>query len=185
MFDIDIDLADRKLILDKIVHIPASLENSEHLTGIYITNIPTDVINNRSSINYKEAESRGYLKIDLLNLHIYKDIKDYDHYSRLLNKEPTWELLKNKEICEQLIHIGKYHHIIRLYDIDSIEKLAAFIAILRPAKKYLIGKQWEDIFNEVWKKPDNDLYFYKKSHAIAYAMAIVIQLNLIEEFTFS
>ena len=185
MFDIDIDVADRTQVLQLIPHIKASLITGDHLTGIYVTSIPVDVMTNRSTLIYDEAESRGYLKIDILNLHIYKNIKDQDHYEKLLNKSPRWELLKNKEICEQLIHIGKYHHIIRLYDIDSIEKLAAFLAILRPAKKFLIGKDWEEIFKEVWEKPTDSSYFYKKSHAIAYATAIIIQLNLIEESIFS
>ena len=31
---------------------------------------------------------------------------------------------------------------------------------------------------EVWKKPKDGSYFFKKSHAIAYAHAIVVQMNL-------
>ncbi len=34
---------------------------------------------------------------------------------------------------------------------------------------------------EVWIKPENDDYFFKKSHATAYAVAIVVQMNLICE----
>jgi hypothetical protein len=35
--------------------------------------------------------------------------------------------------------------------------------------------------NEVWLKPVGDEYFFKKSHAVAYAHAIVVQMNLICE----
>jgi hypothetical protein len=34
---------------------------------------------------------------------------------------------------------------------------------------------------EVWIKPKNDEYFFKKSHATAYALAVVVQMNLICE----
>jgi hypothetical protein len=34
---------------------------------------------------------------------------------------------------------------------------------------------------EIWEKPENDEYFFKKSHAVAYATAIVVQMNLICE----
>ena len=34
---------------------------------------------------------------------------------------------------------------------------------------------------EVWIKPTTDEYFFKKAHAVAYAMAIVVQMNLICE----
>jgi DNA polymerase III alpha subunit len=63
----------------------------------------------------------------------------------------------------------------------SIEQLAAVLAIIRPAKKYLLGKDWNEVLSEVWKKPENDEYYFKKSHATAYAVAIVVQMNLICE----
>jgi hypothetical protein len=62
-----------------------------------------------------------------------------------------------------------------------IEELAAVLAIIRPAKRYLIGKDWKLVMQEVWAKPANDEYFFKKSHAVAYAHAIVVQMNLICE----
>jgi hypothetical protein len=34
---------------------------------------------------------------------------------------------------------------------------------------------------EVWLKPESDEYFFKKAHAVAYAAAIVVQMNLICE----
>jgi hypothetical protein len=63
----------------------------------------------------------------------------------------------------------------------SIEQLAAVLAMIRPAKRYLIGKDWSDVMNEVWLRPEGDEYFFKKSHATAYAVAIVVQMNLICE----
>jgi hypothetical protein len=34
---------------------------------------------------------------------------------------------------------------------------------------------------EVWTKPENGEYYFKKAHAVAYAVAIVAQMNLICE----
>jgi len=53
--------------------------------------------------------------------------------------------------------------------------------VIRPAKRHLLGKSWEDILKEVWTKPTTDEYYFKKAHAVAYAMAIVVQMNLICE----
>jgi hypothetical protein len=67
---------------------------------------------------------------------------------------------------------------------ESIEQLAAVLAMIRPAKRYLIGKEWTTVMTEIWTKPDNDDYYFKKAHAIAYAHVIVVQMNLIcEELT--
>jgi DNA polymerase III alpha subunit len=63
----------------------------------------------------------------------------------------------------------------------TVEQLAAVLAMIRPAKRYLIGKDWTTVMNEVWTKPENADYFFKKSHATAYAVAIVVQINLICE----
>jgi hypothetical protein len=53
--------------------------------------------------------------------------------------------------------------------------------MIRPAKKYLVGESWSKILNEVWQKPESDEYYFKKSHATAYAMAVIVQMNLICE----
>jgi hypothetical protein len=34
---------------------------------------------------------------------------------------------------------------------------------------------------EVWTRPENEEYYFKKAHAVAYAMAVVVQMNLICE----
>jgi DNA polymerase III alpha subunit len=64
---------------------------------------------------------------------------------------------------------------------QNIEQLAAVLAMIRPAKKHLIGKPWDTVMTNVWKKPTNGDYFFKKSHATAYAVAVTVQMNLICE----
>ncbi len=64
---------------------------------------------------------------------------------------------------------------------QSVEQLAAVLAMIRPAKRYLVGQSWNRVMREVWIKPDGDDYYFKKSHGTAYAVAIVAQMNLICE----
>ena len=65
------------------------------------------------------------------------------------------------------------------------EQLAAVLAIIRPAKRGLMYKNWVDILKDVWIKPTDGSYFFKKSHAVAYAHAIVVQMNLIRKAKYS
>lgn len=182
MPDIDIDFADRDKVLHLIDHRIAKLENGKkHNTGIYITEIPTNPLDNLATINYKEAEERGYFKIDFLNVGIYKDIKSEDHLLRLMETEPIWSLLEHKEFVDQLFHLAGHDDICKKLKPTSIEQLAAVLAIIRPAKRYLINYAWEDILKEVWIKPNNNEYYFKKAHAISYAIAVVVHMNFICE----
>lgn len=188
MPDIDIDFYDREQALKLIKHVPASrVENDtfkKHNTGIYCTSIPYDPVTKLASIDYEEAEQRGYFKLDFLNVSIYKDVKNEDELLRLLNVEPLWDLLEQKEFCDLIFHVNGYHSLIAALKPRSIEQLAMFLAILRPGKKHLVDSVskngWDSIRDEIWIKTA-DTYSFKKSHAIAYAHAIVIQMNKICE----
>jgi len=183
--DIDIDFSDRNKILDLIDHRVAMRKDKgksvKHNTGIYAQEIPHDPFTNLSTIDYETAESRGYFKIDFLNVSIYDGVENEEHLQRLLNIEPLWILLEHREIVEKLFHINAHYDLVSKLKPTSIEQLAAVLAIIRPAKRYLNEKSWNEIMREVWERPAEDQYFFKRSHAIAYACAIVVQLNLICE----
>jgi hypothetical protein len=184
MPDIDIDFADRTKILDVIEHVPAAIKESNgvikrHNTGVYCHNIPINPLTGTASIEYKEAEERGYFKIDFLNVSIYKDIENEEHLERLMNTEPLWELLEQQEFSDLLFHVNGHNQILKTVKPKNIEQLAAVLAMIRPAKRHLIGKPWDEILEEIWTKPSDDEYYFKKAHAIAYAQAIVVQMNLI------
>lgn len=186
MPDIDIDFADREKALAVIKHIPASIKHDngtfkKHNTGVYCTAIPHNPVTNLANIDYKEAEDRGYFKIDFLNVSVYKDVKDEAHLRKLLEQEPLWDLLLDDQFTSLLFHVNGHGAILREMKPTSIEELAAVLAVIRPAKRYLIGKDWNIVNAEVWQKPDNDEYYFKKAHAVAYAAAIVVQMNLICE----
>lgn len=183
--DIDIDLGDRDKLLSLIDHIPASIrKNNEvkrHQTGIYITGIPYDPITNLSSLDYEEAESRNYFKLDLLNVHVYNQVKDEDHLNELM-KEPDWSMLSDPIKVEKLIHIGNhYNSLHRMPEpVNSIPRLAMFLAVIRPGKKHLIGLPWSEISKTIWNKEEGT-YSFKKSHAVAYAHLVVVHMNLLKE----
>jgi DNA polymerase III alpha subunit len=183
MPDIDIDFADRELALNVFKHVDASLDNTfkKHNTGIYCTSIPYNPITGISTIDYKTAEDRGYFKIDFLNVSVYEGVRDKAHLTKLLETEPLWELLLEDDFVNKLFHVNGHGSILRQMTPTSIEQLGAVLAMIRPAKRYLIGKDWNTVMSEIWVKPEGDEYYFKKAHAIAYAHVIVVQMNLLVE----
>jgi hypothetical protein len=186
MPDIDIDFADRTRALEHFKHVTAIIKDEggtfkKHNSGIYCTSIPYNPITGLSTIDYKEAEDRGYFKIDFLNVGVYEGVRDKAHLKQLMETEPLWDLLLQDDFVNLLFHVNGHGSILRQMEPGSIEELAAVLAMIRPAKRYLIGKDWTTVMTEIWTKPENDEYFFKKAHAIAYAHAIVVQMNLICE----
>jgi hypothetical protein len=185
MPDIDIDFFDRNKLLEVMPHHVAMRRQKDdevkHNTGVYFTPIPHNPFTNLSTIDYETAEERGYFKIDILNVSIYEGIDGEVQLVKLVTTEPNWELFAYKEIVDQLFHINGHFEIISKLKPKSIEQLAAVLAIIRPAKRHLVDSDWNTINNEVWKRPEDDAYFFKKSHAVAYAHAIVVQLNALCE----
>lgn len=181
--DVDIDFGDRSKILSKIQHIPASmLQNNElimHKTGVYVTDIPQDLETGYAAIEYRAAEQRGYFKLDLLNVNLYKQIRDRAHLNELMNREPDWFKLYDQGFFEQLIHLGNhYKTLVAMPEpIDSIDKIAMFLAIIRPGKRHLIGLPWNRVKETIWDK--TELYSFKRSHGIAYAHLVVVNMNLL------
>jgi hypothetical protein len=182
--DIDIDLGDRDKLLAVIKHIPASMRNVDpvrkHPTGVYITDIPYDPIHDMSALHYVDAEKRGYFKLDLLNVHVYNQVQSEEHLVELMS-DPDWSVLKDRNTVEQLIHLGNSYDLIQRMPepIDSIPRLAMFLAAIRPAKRHLIGRTWKDINETVWDK-DHTGYSFKRSHAVAYAQLVVVHMNLLK-----
>ena len=182
MPDIDIDFADRDIILSQLDHRVAKLDTGKkHNTGVYVTECPHNPVDNLCTIDYKTAEDRGYFKLDFLNVSIYKDVKDETHLISLMRKEPLWELLEHKDFVEKVFHLSGHESLLRQLKPTSVSQLAAALAIIRPAKRHLANERWETIMKEVWKKPENGEYYFKKAHAMSYPMACVVHMNLLCE----
>ena len=185
MPDIDIDFADRDILLSQIKHRIAKLDtDKKHNTGVYVTECPHNPIDNLSTVDYKTAEERGYFKLDFLNVSIYKDVKNETHLNTLMEKEPLWQLLEHKDFSDQVFHLNGHSELLQQLKPTSVEQLAATLAMIRPAKRHLVNETWQTIFEEVWKKPEDGNFYFKKAHAVSYAMACVVHMNLIcESFT--
>ena len=184
-FDIDIDFGDRSKILEHIKHTPAAMRKvnpmRKHNTGVHVTEVPYDAINDMANIDYAEAEDRAYLKLDLLNVHVYSQIQSEMELIELM-VDPNWKLLRNQEFVSKLVHLSNHYNSMlkRPEPIDSIPRLAMMLAIIRPAKKHLIGQTWKEVSGSVWEKNDEG-YSFKKAHAIGYAWLVAVHMNLLEK----
>ena len=189
MPDVDIDFFDRDGVLKLFKHTPATIikedKTDKHKTGVYFHSVPQHPVTGHSSLDYKVAEDRGYFKIDMLNVNIYKHVASEQELVELMIKEPDWDMLEDKKIVDELFHLNGHFDIVSKLKPKTIEQLASVLAIIRPAKRYLLKQNWDDIKTNVWRKPADGSYFFKKSHAIAYAHAIVVQMNLIAEGKYS
>jgi hypothetical protein len=184
--DVDIDFADREQVLKLLPHVPAMqrLPNGnrqKHKTGVYFHPVPTNPFTGWCDVDYQKAEELGFFKVDLLNVSLYQAVKDKEHLDRLANQEPLWDLLQQDDFSNLLFHLNGHGDVLKKTCPTSVEQLAAVLAMIRPSKRYLIGKSWTMIMKEVWTKPDNGEYYFKKAHGTAYAVAIVAQMNLICE----
>ena len=182
-FDVDIDLAHRQSALQVLPHTPASIHNGDsvakHNTGVYFQSIPRDPNTGLSALDYKDAQEQGFFKVDFLNNTVYRDVRSNQHLDKLANTQPDWSLLQHEEIVETLYHIGNHYDIVSAYEPSSVMELAMILALIRPAKRHLVGKTWSEIEPEIWTAPTNGEYHFKKAHAVAFATVIVVQLNLL------
>jgi len=179
--DIDIDVPDREQVLELFPHTIASNGKRKHNTGVYFHRVPENPFNGRCSIDYQEAEDLGYFKIDILNVSIYKNVRNEEHLNALLEKDPPWELLEEKDFCDMVFHMRGHHDICRKMQPRNLTQLAAVLAMIRPAKRHLIGSDWDTVMKNIWTKPKSGEYAFKKSHAISYAMAVKLHMNLLIE----
>jgi uncharacterized protein YkuJ len=190
--DIDIDLADREQLLKLIRATPARLtkfginarekvgDQRRHNSGVYVTDIPYDPVNNCAAIDYKQAEKLGYFKIDLLNMSVYELIKSPEHYEELLAKEPLWERLwTDNEFASKLVHVGGSIHLLKSMKPDSIPRMAAFISIIRPGKAHLQNRPWAEVFESVWDGDASKGFVFKHAHAVGYAALVALHMNLL------
>jgi hypothetical protein len=184
--DIDLDFGDRDLILSKIRHVPAAMLKNDrlvrHVSGVYVNDIPKNSVTQTAAIEYQTAEQLGYVKLDFLNVNLYKQIQGPDHLTQLMEREPAWQRLCDPEFFSQLIHIGRHYTTMRQMPepVDTIERMAMFLAVIRPSKRHLIGQRWSTVAQTVWEVSEDGAYGFKKSHAHGYATLVAINMNLLD-----
>lgn len=183
--DIDIDVGDRKQVLKYFEHVNASMRKKEqlvkHQTGVYFHKIPVDPITQLSSIDYEQAEQRGYYKIDVLNLSFLNQITSQSDLIRLATTQPNWALLEYQEFVDQLFHIKGHFDIVQKIKPTSVQDLMLVLALIRPGARHLLDQPKHVIEQNIWLPPKDNSYYFKKSHSCGYAHVIVTQMNLICE----
>jgi hypothetical protein len=184
--DIDIDFADRDLVLKLIQYTSARQvvqgQVRKHNSGVYVTDIPQDPVNGCAALEYEEAEQRGYFKIDFLNMNVYKLVESPEHYEQMLTATPPWDRLwQDTEWARQLVHVGNYTDLLKNMRPCTIPQMAAFISIIRPGKAHLQNQPWTDVFASVWDGDDSQGYTFKKSHSLSYAVLVALHMNLLNQ----
>ena len=178
MPDIDIDMSDRQSVIDLLHPIKATgTDGRKHNTGVYFHTVPFDPETALCTLDFKQAEEAGFFKIDLINVNIYKEVKDRAHLKRLLDTPPNWALLHSKSFCEGLFQLSGHNDACKEMNPTSVEELAAMLALIRPGKRHLLGQPWSVVLGDVWK-PEKDGYVFRKSHGFAYALAVIVHMNL-------
>lgn len=194
--DVDIEVKNRddviKLFPQAIVASQISMNKLvPHISGIYFQKIPIHPLHKIAALPYHEAEKLGYYKIDLLSCHVYDEIKTQKELKDLNDSPINWEWFEDSNFVSTLFHMSgnftdeiKFAEIVSAYKPKSVEDLAAMVAIKLPSKRYLVGEDWKTIHDKIWIKEDNGLQF-KKSHAIAYSLAVVIDAKIKAQKYFS
>jgi hypothetical protein len=187
--DIDIDVLDRSIILAGLNYVPASMamdgDLKKHPTGVFFQSIPVDpktglAVFPSGKKSGDISDEKGFFKVDFINNAAYQHVKNLAHMDELLTKPINWHVFGDPNVVAKLQHIGNHYEIISYYPPTCIMDLAILIALIRPAKRYLIGSDWVTISNNIWKV-ENDGYRFKKSHAVSYAQMIIVQLHSLQD----
>jgi DNA polymerase III alpha subunit len=77
--------------------------------------------------------------------------------------------------------VGNYTDLLAVMRPDSIERMAAFISIIRPGKAHLQRQPWSQVFASVWDGDSSRGFVFKKSHAVSYSMLVALHMNLLNQ----
>jgi len=191
--DIDIDLP---TTFDPIDTIPGTTRASrvddgrllKHNAGAYLQNIPIDPITQLAAIPYDKAEEFGYIKIDFLHLAVLDDFTSKQQIRTLINTPPDWSMLTDPDIVPQLFQVHSHFDLLSQLKPQSVQELADCIALIRPSKRALIPKfisthkdRREVLRKVLYTKPLDGRQYFKKGHAISYALTIILQLHHLKQ----
>lgn len=183
--DVDIDFRTDFKPEDVFSWTKASIVKNEYLSphpcGVYPQQIPVDDVTKLAAIPYAEAEELGFIKIDMLHLSVYDHFSSREEIKELLKIAPDWGLLLIPSEQKKLFQLSNHGDVLNAVKPKSIEDLADVLALIRPGKKQLLKLylSHKDATRRALYARDESGYSFKKSHAIAYAMVIVLQLHLI------
>lgn len=185
--DIDIDFRpDFKVTPVFPQFVKASIVKNDVLTphpcGAYPQSIATDPITKLAAVPYEMAENLGFMKIDFLHNSVYKHFSSHEEIEELIKIEPNWNLLLIPSVVERLFQLGRHSDVLAMVKPKSINDLADVLAIIRPGKRVLLDAYLsnKETTRRILYSASNGEYSFKKSHAIAYSLVVVLQLHLVE-----
>lgn len=182
-FDVDIDVCSS--INREAYGTRAAIYNEEtgrvlvHPSGVYIEPVPVDGMTGHAAFDYMRGDGVGLFKVDILTNTSYDAFVDKDDLLKNANIEPEWDLLKKRKVVEKLPHLSKHFDLVEKVAPTSIIELADCLALVRPGKTHLIDSYLENRTSTrrtLYQRPKEGIFF-KKSHAVSYAMMIVAILN--------
>lgn len=188
IFDVDIDLPST---VDKnsMGYVRAMIYNektekiSPHPSGFYVEKVPVDTITGLCSFDYEYSDERGFMKVDLLTNRVYDVFKTKQAILEAIDEDNVdWDLFQDPKVVEKLPHIGKHFDIVKQVHPRTVEDLADILALIRPAKISMLEsylKHKEATRRRLYIRPKSGIYF-KKSHAISYALMIVCSITSID-----
>jgi DNA polymerase III alpha subunit len=150
-----------------------------HPSGVYLERVPVDLLTGNAAIDYNRGDALGFFKVDILTNTSYDGFKSKQDLLEHANKTPDWDLLHKQDVVGKLPHISKHFDLVVKVSPHSVESLADCLALIRPGKTHLIDEYLENpeqVRRRLYLRPKEGVYF-KKSHAISYALMIVCILN--------
>lgn len=185
--DIDLDLPtdfNPKKVFPtvKVASMMKGTELVKHPCGAYFQGIAVDPITGLAAIPHKEAQQLGFFKIDFLHLSVLDDFSSKDQIRKLMKLRPDWTLLDDRSIVEKLFHIRNHFDLVNRVKPTNVQELADIMALIRPGRRQLLEQYMANKElvrkTQLYERQAQDEYSFKRSHAIAYAYNVVLQLHL-------
>lgn len=168
--------------------IPASMVTptgmTKHPVGVYFQRVNQSPFN-LACVPYKIAPAFGMFKVDFLHLSLLDHFSSKDEVRQLASTDPDWRLLEDEGVVSSLFQLHGHFDVVDHIKPRSVQELADCIALIRPGKRQLVQRYHDNptaTRQELYKLPLPKGCF-KKAHAIAYALNVIIQLHLIERVT--
>ena len=182
---------DTKTSFDRAVVFPCAIQAAMvvnikwkvHPAGSYFQQMPTDPVTKLAAIPYDKAGDLGFFKVDFLHLSLLDFFDSKEEIRTLLKVDPDWSMLTDRDTVEQLFQIRNNFDLVNRIRPTNITELADCIALIRPGKRHLVEayiKDKDGVRQQIYEKTPTDQYAYKRSHAIAYAHNVVLQMHLIK-----
>lgn len=182
IFDVDIDVSPEtvktKYGTQAMVYNEEQAKVLPHPSGVYLEEVPVDEVTGLCAFDYEYGNDQGVMKVDILNNSVYKSFTSKQEVLDVINGDIDWKMFRKRSVVESLPHLSKHFDLVEKVSPTSVIELADILALIRPGKDHLIEPYLKDrkrTRNNLYRMPKTGMYF-KKSHAVSYAMMIICAL---------